>query len=1190
MKKIIHFFFLVFGLAAFTTAVEAQNATITLQANTPGVAISSNLFGIFFEEINSAGDGGIYAELIRNRSFEDSTNGLPFWSFVSDGTAIGQMALDDSLPLSPANPHSLKLAFGVGNGRVGAANSGYWGIPLTAGATYKLSFYARSANGFSGTVTAALESTNGAVYAQSTISGLSAEWQQFSMPLIPNTTDSAARIALRISQPGVVYLDFVSLFPEQTFHNRTNGLRPDLMNLLTELAPSFMRFPGGSWVDGMDLSNAYHWKPTVGDPANRTARTNLWGYMVSNGLGYHEYLQMCEDLGAEPLFNVNAGMDVRQNAVPTADLGPWVQEALDAIEYANGDTNTTWGAARAANGHPAPFNLRYVEIGNENGGSAYNANYAVFHDAIKSKYPNIRIIANSWGGVPNNRPLDLIDEHYYRSASWFVQNAHHYDNYSRSGPKVFVGEYAVAYSIPPATFPANLQNAIGEAAWMTGLERNSDIVELACYAPLFCNVNNPNWYPNLIYFDGTQAYGTPSYYVQQMFSRNRGDVVIPTIVTSTNAETGSAFHGAIGLGSWNTSVQYTNITVTSNGVTLYQSDFANQGDAGWNVFKGIWNVSNGRYRQTAIATDCRSTRGDTNWANYTLTLRARKISGDEGFLILFNWLDDDNWTWWNIGGWQNTQSGLEQRTGGSQSIISSQVSQTINNNQWYDIRIVLNGSRIRCYLDDKLIHDLTYPGGIIASASYIHSSAELIVKAVNPDNYARATTFNLNGVNSVSPSATLIQLTSGNVADENSLAEPMKIFPTTSVISNAGMNFNLTLPANSVSALRLQTGGLNTFTNVQLEIPSPIQSGKTVPAKLWARDASDSDPVNLATNSNRAITWTSANPAVAAVDSQGRVTGVSSGTTRIIATYSGLGLSATQSVRVVSVPVSLKHRYSFNESGGVTVADSIGGAIWNGTLPNGGAFANGTLNLNSSAEQFVQLPSGILSNSTAVTLETWVTFPNQLPVNCFFFGFGKASGNAGANYLFCAPRAGRIAITDTDPGWTGEQNADSRSDFSFQTNFHLTAVFNPPVGTVALYTNGVLAAINSSVTASLGSVDDVLNYIGKSLYVGDPYPDLILDEFRIYDGALRPDEILATSVLGANQVLSIERPALSIFRVDGNLILSWPLAAAGWPLQSNFNLNPDGWTAAVLKPEIVGDEWRTVVPITGETQFFRLAR
>ncbi len=794
------------AVVALCSAIPVQGqsnfaATLTIQVDQPGVPINSNLFGIFFEEINSAGDGGLYAELVRNRSFEDSSTTPTNWTLVTTGSAAGSMSLDTSLPLGATNLQSLKLSMTGGSGTVGTANSGYWGMAVTQAATYNLGFYARCSAGFTGPIAVALESANGSiVYAQATLGGLTTNWQHFGVALIPILGNPSARLALRMSQAGTVWLDFVSLFPQQTFNHRTNGLRPDLMNALVGLRPSFVRFPGGSWVDGTSLANAYHWKPTIGDPATRPVRANIWGYMVDNGLGYHEYLQMCEDLRAEPLFVINCGMDFSQNAVPTSQMASWVQEALDAIEYANGDVNTAWGGQRVANGHPAPFNLKYMEIGNENNGAAYNDRYALFYDAIKAQYPQMHLVADSFGTIPTSRPVEILDEHYYSDPGFFIANATRYDGYSRSGPRIYVGEYAVT----SGSGNGNLAAALGEAAFMTGLERNADVVCMASYAPLFANLNNKNWNPDLIYFNGTQVYGTPSYYVQQLFSLNRGDVVLPAVLALTNNT--SLPHGAVGLGSWNTQVQYTNLVVASNGVTLYQSDFTS-GASGWTVYNGSWSTSGGLYQQTALAIDCRSTTGDTNWGSYTLTLRARKTGGSEGFLILVNWRDNNNWTWWNIGGWNNTQHAIEQMINGAKSLIGQPVPGSVQTGRWYDIRIVLSGLRMQCFLDGQLIHDVTYPTvqSLLASASYAAASGQVILKAVNVSGGPITTALNLNGLPSVAPQASLAQLTSASPLDENSLAQPTRVAPVAGTITNAGTNFSYTFPANSLSIIRLQT-------------------------------------------------------------------------------------------------------------------------------------------------------------------------------------------------------------------------------------------------------------------------------------------------------------------------------------------------------------------------------------------------
>jgi alpha-L-arabinofuranosidase len=1200
------------GLVIFATDDYGQTnsqAFITVSAGQPGASISSNLFGIFFEEISSAGDGGLYAELDRNRSFEDSTNSIPDWTLVTNGSATGQMSLDTSLPLSATNLQALKLTKSSGTGSIGAVNGGYWGISLTAGATYNLGFYARGASGFSGFVSAALESAGGAIYAQGSVLGLTTNWQHFTLSLVPNQTDPAAQLLLEIAQTGTIYLDFVSLFPTQTFNDRTNGLRPDLAAMLVRLKPSFVRFPGGSWIDGDSLADAYHWEPTVGNPANRVLRYDLWGYVVDNGLGYHEYLQMCEDIGALPLFAINCGMDVNQDAVPTNQLGPWVQEAVDAIAYATDDTNTAWGSQRAANGHPAPFNLQFMEIGNENNGSAYNANYSLFYTAIKSNYPFMHLIANSQGTIPTSSPVEIVDEHYYTDQATFISYATKYDSYSRAGPKVFVGEYAVT----AGSGNGNLAGALGEAAFMTGLERNSDLVEMASYAPLFANLSNKDWNPDLIYFTGTQVYGTPSYYVQQMFSLNRGDYVLPaTVVVSTNIGN-SVVHGAIGLGSWNTSVQYTNIVVTSNGSTLYQSDFVDDGTNGWSVYNGTWGVANGLYQQTAVTTDCYSTTGDTNWSNYTISLQARKVGGDEGFLILFNVLDDQDWTWWNIGGWSDTLDGIEQTVGGNKTTYA-QVPQFIALNTWYDIRIVLTGPRIQCYLGTNaaqaatnLVQDVTLsssPGGLLVSSSYAKAAGQIIVKAVNAYNAPVAATINVPGLTSIASNATVIQLTSGSAADENSLTAPTYVFPVTNAINNAGTNFTLTLPANSLSILRLNASGFNSYTNLMVQCPSPIGTGQLVAATVLGLVSGNWS--NLTANANHAITWSSANTNIAAVDINGNVSGVGPGTTSIIATYASLGLSATQAVQVIYIPTMLVHRYSFKNG---TANDSVGSA--NGTLAGNASISGGQLVLPNTtsaapATDYLQLPSGILNNplngpgtnanDSAVSVEAWASIKSgqYTWANLFDFGNRDSSGNAEYDIHVCvhsSDNATIAGISDSDNANVDYQYIDLGAGTSLDgsTNVHITAVFNPPAAYVALYLNGVLAGANNNLTIPMSGVQAVRNIIGADNWP-DPGMQGTIGEFRIYSGALQAAEIAATQALGPNQLLSTASPVISGSATGGNLTLAWPLAAAGFILESSTNLAANAWTSVPATPQIIASQWQVTVPQSGNAQFFRLTR
>jgi alpha-L-arabinofuranosidase len=781
-------------LVVLLIATSAPAATITIDVSNPGHAISPTLFGAFFEEINYAGDGGLYGELVRNRSFSNSTS-ANFWTLVTTGSATGQMSVDTSNPLNATNSAALKLTMLAGNGSVGAGNAGYWGLSIQSGSTYDLSFYASAMAGFTGPLTVRLESANGStLYAQASFNGLTASWQHFSASLTPTVSDTNARIVVSMAQAGTVWLDEVSLFPDATFHNRANGLRLDLANMLAAMKPSFYRYPGGNFIESYTVANAVRWKNTIGDPASRPGHMNdSWGYWSTDGYGLDEFFRQCEDMGMEPLYGINC--------VPLSEMGPWVQDALDLIEYANGDINTTWGARRAANGHPAPYNLKYLEIGNENGGPYYDARYTLFYDAIKAKYPDIHLISPVWGSPssPTSRPVEIKDEHYYSSAATFMSYATKYDSYSRNGPKVFVGEYAVTSDY--GTY-GNLSAALGEAAFMTGMERNSDVVIMASYAPLFANVNGIQWHPDLIYYDNSRVFGTPSYYVQKMFSTNTGTVVLPT-----TSDAGQAYHGKIGLSTWSTQAAYNNLTVTdANSQILYQSNFAANGTAGWVFTKGTWAVSSldGSLQQTANDQDDRGTAGDTAWSNYTYTLKARKISGSEGFLIMFNVVDSNNWVWWNIGGWTNTCHGIEQCVNGTKTTLAL-VAGSIQTNVWYDIKIQISGQSVSCYLNGTLIQSITLPAlnGIYTAASLSPGTHEVILKAVNPNNTPLATAVALNGLSSIASTAQAMVLTSSNSTDENTLTAPNTVVPVTSTISTPSPQFTITLPAYSVTILRV---------------------------------------------------------------------------------------------------------------------------------------------------------------------------------------------------------------------------------------------------------------------------------------------------------------------------------------------------------------------------------------------------
>ncbi len=500
-------------------------ASLTVDVDKPGHAVSPVLWGIFFEDINLDADGGIYPELIRNRSFEDSDQ-PEYWKLSDSNDGKSSINVNSNQPLNSFNHHNLRVNV---DGSVALENEGYWGMNVVKGDTYALKLAARASESFSGPLTARLLNASGTELAKGEVTGLRRQWRYHTINLTATDGDPKARLQISATGKGSFYLDMVSLLPAKTW--KDHGLRTDLAESLDALHPSFMRFPGGNWVEGDDVAHMYHWKYTIGDVDARTPLWNTWGYNTTQGLGFHEYLQLCEDLGATPLFCINAGMSLR-DSVPMGRMGQWVQDALDAIEYANGPTTSIWGAIRAQNGHPAPFGLKYMEIGNENGGPIYRQRWSLIYHAIKDKYPEMQLVADVWGGHPGNPTPDIIDEHYYDTPEFFMRQASRYDTYDRSGPKIFIGEYAVTQNAGKG----NLRAAIGEAAFMTGMERNSDIVAMASYAPLFVNLNHRAWNPDLINFDSARWYGLPSYYVQQMFSKYRGDVTLPTAVESPHRQ------------------------------------------------------------------------------------------------------------------------------------------------------------------------------------------------------------------------------------------------------------------------------------------------------------------------------------------------------------------------------------------------------------------------------------------------------------------------------------------------------------------------------------------------------------------------------------------------------------------------------------------------------------------------------
>jgi len=521
------------GDPRLTGPLPVAPAALQIDAGHPGHSVSPMLNGLMIEEINHSLDGGLYGELIQNRVFKDDASAPVHWSVAQDsGTAI---ALDTTQPISgTALTTSLRVTVSAANRRAGVANDGYFGIPIKPHATYRASLFAKAAAGFSGRLTVSLESADGTrVYARERLGKLGGEWKRYSVVLktdgVKPTAD--ARFVISTSDAGTFWLEQVSLFPA-TFRNRPNGNRIDLMEMMAALSPTFLRLPGGNFLEGNTIAERFQWKATIGPVASRPGHQAPWGYRSTDGLGLLEYLEWCEDLGMEPVLGVYAGYSLNGSFVnPGADLVPYVQDALDEIQYLIGGTDTVWGARRAADGHPEPFPLQYVEVGNEDffdRSGSYEGRFAQFFDAIKAAYPQLQVIATT--GVRSRTP-DVVDEHFYTTPKAFQLMANRYDSYDRSGPKIFVGEYA---SIEGRPTP-DLNAALGDAAWLTGLERNSDVVVMQAYAPMLVNINPgaSQWPNNLIGYDALHSFGSPSYYLQSMFAQHAGDVVLPATLTTT---------------------------------------------------------------------------------------------------------------------------------------------------------------------------------------------------------------------------------------------------------------------------------------------------------------------------------------------------------------------------------------------------------------------------------------------------------------------------------------------------------------------------------------------------------------------------------------------------------------------------------------------------------------------------------
>lgn len=859
--------------ARLAPAATVPPARLTIDVGRPGAEINKDLYGIFFEDINHAVEGGLYGELVKNRDFEgnrspeDMTRKGDFlytrkgwvdyyrdpppvdgWSILSSGNADGSMLPVTAHPLHPGNPVSLQVTVRrlEPGARFAVANTGYWGIPIEKGASYHLSFYARKDSTFGGALLVSLEDTLGNVYAVRTVGGIGADWGQYTCTLTAAGGPlTSARLVISAGSTGTVWLDVVSLFPEETFLHRPGGLRKDLAEKIADVHPGFIRFPGGCIVEGADLNNRIKWSNTIGDVAARPGHWDLWGYHTTDGMGFQDYLQFCEDLKAAPMYVFPVGMSCQFRKceyVPVDSLQPYIDDVMHALEYAMGPVTSTYGALRAKNGHPAPFDIRYVEIGNENYGPLYQERYGYFYRAIKARYPQIIPITctdpsmrgpfrlEDLSGIDPSS-IEMIDEHFYESPDFFYKNATRYDHYDRKGPKVYVGEFAVKKW--DNSLKGNLDGALAEAAFYTGLERNADLVRLASLAPTLVNDHDRAWNPDLITFDGHSSYGIPSYYALKLFKNNLADRVLPVVLedpealpapgdapgnTPGNAAAFPALgRGMLGLLNPAATCRYRDVRVTIDGKTFSGSALFGKplspgetpspetAPSSGNM-DSVWIVGPGSNLDLPF-TSAVTRFGDAHaWKGYTLSLEAyaAKIEDLEGFTVQF-WSPGADRHWqWDIGRWRRMYW-LEWYDHGYSSYFG-EARGGIAEGRWYKVTIRVTGDSVYTYLDGKPIHAVARPvmtvPGLYACAGE-KNGREIIIKVVNAGEHDRATVLDLEHAGKLEPDGEAIVLTSGSRFDENSFTQPEKVAGRSIPLSGVSSRFPYVFAAHSITVLKV---------------------------------------------------------------------------------------------------------------------------------------------------------------------------------------------------------------------------------------------------------------------------------------------------------------------------------------------------------------------------------------------------
>ena len=761
-----------------------------------------DLFGIFFEDLNHAADGGHYAEMVQNRSFEfdpmdnKEYHSLYGWEKVKRGNAEVILSIDTLEPYSEKNPHYLVIDVTKPGKGAGVLNLGYnSGFAVKEGEVYLFSCYAKSMSGKPEEFRVALEGKDGCEYAGLILQGGTAGWEKQEGRLVSSKTDTSARLVLTMPQKGRLALDFVSLFPEDTFMGRRNGMRKDIALKLKDMKPKFMRFPGGCLVhDGSlnpeDRNSMYRWKNTIGPVEERPARRNSWGYNQSLGLGFFEYFQFCEDIGAKPLPVLPGGYDPHhQRIVPLNELQPWIQDALDLIEFANGTPESEWGGIRARMGHEAPFGLEYIGIGNEEVGDAFFERYPFFHRAVREKYPEIKIIGTAgpfsagseyekgWK-CAKEYGSDLVDEHYYHTPEWFLANHHRYDNFRAQDPKVFLGEYA--------SWGNTWYNALAEASFMLGLERNAKAVGLACYAPMLANVDYVNWKPDMLWFDNHRIYGSPDYYVQKLFMNHQGSRRLEIYTEGLEAPgiEEEPICGGIRLQGYHSEVIFRDV-VLENSKTGEKVSF---GD--YHLKKeeaSVWLA-------------------DTEWKDYTISCRAEELDGFQGFQIFFGWQDEDNNYSWTVGGWQNYDLLLSRRIRGLCSDLTQSLIR-VSKGQEYSLKLQVSGRMVRAWVDGRLCAE-TEDKPVVTEPLYYGASRDeadqtVILKMVNMQEQGVSAHIIMKGMCGSRVQGTVYTM-QADLAAENDFAKPERVAPQEEVFYKENESFMYEFPKFSLTVFRLK--------------------------------------------------------------------------------------------------------------------------------------------------------------------------------------------------------------------------------------------------------------------------------------------------------------------------------------------------------------------------------------------------